>query len=202
MKTAQKTFFSLLVLSLILVIAGLSICLLTTQSVFAEESTSGVIENTSGVISNDTKYENAKEQANKIVEEIGLRDYLIKYFDENMTDLIITITVVVLASILFLGAVFINIKGLLTTIKKFGVESDATKEVARELKKQLSSSESMISDMKNTLENSQLVIEELTKKMEKLQKALVLISSNNSQLIENGTADKVKEVVNGDIEEV
>lgn len=147
-------------------------------------------------------YNEAKDKATNIVEEVGLKEYLLEYFDENMTDLIITITISVLTAFIFLASIFFTVKKLITCIKKYGVESDATKEVMNQLTTQLKDTQTALTELETTkkliVENNaelQQKIVELSNDNAKIQKVMKIAFGNDESLVSRGYATKINEII-------
>lgn len=191
----------LLILSILIIV--MTMLFLVPTIVYAEENTQEVVEETVEE-STETEnpivnsYEEAKDVANNTVEKLELKEFLSKYFDENLVDLIITITVTVLAAILFLSSIIIALRKFYVCYKKFGIESEATKEVISELTGQLKQTTVAYEDCKTAFnlvkENNELI----NKELERIKEAFIMVIKQNDNLIKEG---KVDEVVNY-IEEV
>ena len=185
-----------LLIMFVLIIA-LTISLLNTSVCFAEEeiveaNEAEVVEAENGGIA---VYEEAKETATEITEKLNLRETLSKYFDEHMVELIISIVVIVIAvAIIFSEVIFLVIK-LKNSIKKYGVESEATKEIANKLKAQLSETSKALNDIEELKNNIEANKEELKAEYDKIIKVLDLAFTNDVDLVQRGFATKIKETI-------
>lgn len=173
----------------------LAISLFSTTLCFAEETTeeTEVVENTDPIF-----YETAKEKATEVVEELNLREYLIKYFDENMVEMIISIVITVIAVLIITGYIVYLCVKLHSSIKKYGVESEATKAIANTLKKQLEEAKNAVEDFKNMANTVKENEDAIKAQYDKILKVLEIGFTNDISLVQRGIADNIKETINGE----
>lgn len=193
-------FRKMLILSVLVIV--ITMLFLVPSMVIAEEIVDENIEESVENSENENPivngYDEAKDVANDAVEQLGLKEFLSKYFEENMVDLIITITVTVLSAIIFLSSIFITLRKLFTCIKKYGIESDATKVVINDLTNQLKQTETAYNDCQNAFKLVKDNNELINKELERIKEAFIMVIKQNDTLIKEG---KVDEVINY-IEEV
>ena len=153
-------------------------------------------------VESNTAYDQAHNQAEKIVEQLELKEYLSKYFEENMADLIVTIVIAVVTAMILLSSVFITVKTLRDTIKKYGVESDATKEVIGQLTSQLKDTQKAMEEIESTKKEIEANNAQLQEGMKKLSednalitKVLQIAFTNNPSLIERGYASQINDII-------
>lgn len=186
----------LAVISIIFVVGFICVFALSSN-VYAEEINEN--ENDNQIVGG---YDEAKDTATQIVENLSLREYLSKYFDENMTELIITITISVISAFIFLSSLFFTLKKLILCIKKYGVESEATKEVINSLTNQMKDTQKAMQELEETKKALEENNEELKQAIinvinqnEQIKKAMAIAFGNDESLVERGFATEIKEII-------
>lgn len=209
MKAERKLFTWITLLTAMILMVAIFVYMIPTQMVYAEDTSGEVTESTSEEIDpneNDAyivnSYEEAEQKATEIVEQIGLKEYLEAYFEENMVNLIITIVIGVLAFIIFVSSIVFLVIKLYRTIKKFGIQSDATKEIANQTAEQLKQFTMATDSMKETTklltdnyESLKTAFESVAEGNETIQKILQLMANKDVQQVSDGTADEINDIV-------
>lgn len=157
----------------------------TTQETIPEEELNAI----------DKTYQDSKNKVSEVIEEYGIKEILLKYFDENLTELIITCIVAFGGAIIFVSYIIIATRKLLTCIKKYGVESDSTKEVIKILKKQLEETKGAYDESKECVEQLKANEESLKTQLAKILETLKVAFTNDESLVKRGYADEINKII-------
>lgn len=211
LKSKTIRIFLLAILSVLLFSTCLFLVYLTNSYTFAEETEpSGSIEENENAYDEYTSnsYDESKETASEVIERLGIREILLEYFDENLVDLIINAAIVFFAVLIFLTSILLTLRKLRICVSKYGVESDATKEVIKTLKTQLQDTKTGYEEMVSSVNDLKANNEELQKQLKVaigdndiILKVLEIAFCNDESLVKRGYATEISNTINDKTEE-